>query len=161
MIWKNIGSKFDAQVAKGTEQVARRIHRRDALRTAVLTGAATVGAVALGQTPAFATITCPARCCCSPFCSGCPATSGCPSGHHLCTKPSVCGSVCEWSTGSWVHCQGYGKCGLGFTLCQDCKPTNNCNVCICISGVLCAQCCKASEVHAEYQKILERAGSAH
>jgi hypothetical protein len=156
MTWKRLGTRFDAHVESGAERMTRRITRRDTLRTAILTGAATAGAIALGQRPAFATITCPSKCGPSPICSsGCPSTNGCPSGRSLCKKPT-CG--CEWSTGSWVHCTGYGNCHQGFTLCQDCQ--HNCNICICISGIICGQCCKKEDVLAEYQRIQELAASS-
>jgi hypothetical protein len=153
---RHLGARFDNRLGKGTERIARRITRRDAVRTAILTGAATAGALALGQVPANAAITCPDRCGPSPLCraGSCPPTSGCPSGRSLCKKPT-CG--CEWTTGSWVHCQGYGRCGQGFTLCQDCR--SGCSICICISGILCAQCCSPADVLAEHQRIQELAAA--
>jgi hypothetical protein len=157
MTWKHLGTRFDAHVENGTERMTRRITRRDSIRTAILTGAAAAGAIALGQRPAFATITCPSKCGPSPICSsGCPY-SGCPSGKVLCKKPT-CG--CEWSTGSWVHCTGYGTCHQGFTLCQDCHKSSSCYICICISGILCGQCCTKEDVLLEYQRIHELAASS-
>lgn len=154
MIWKDIGTKFDARVGKGTERLARRVSRRDALRTAVITGATTVGALALGQRPAFATVRCGPACGPSPRCSsGCPLTSGCPSGRVLCTKKAGFRCTCEWATGSWVYCSGYGRCGQGFTLCQDCIPTHSCGICICLSGILCGQCCSPTDVVEEIRRL--------
>lgn len=152
--WKGIGRRIDTRVGKATEKAARLVSRRAALRTAILTGAATAGAIALGQRPAFATVRCPDRCGPSPLCSyGCP-TLGCPPHHSLCKHPPVsCGGLCVWATGTWVHCTGYGKCGQGFKLCQDCKPTHSCNICICISGVLCRDCCTVTDVRAERERI--------
>lgn len=152
--WKDLGSAIDSRVGRGTERLSRSINRRGALRAAVLTGATTMGAIALGQRPAFATVTCPSKCGPSPLCSAtCPGV-GCPSGYSLCKNPPTsCNGYCEWSTGSWVHCQGYGTCGNGYTLCQDCKPTNSCNICICVSQVICGQCCTPQQVHAEQKRI--------
>lgn len=153
------GAGIDGRIAARAEWVTRRIDRRTALRSAVLTGATTLGAMALGQRPAFATITCPDSCGPSPLCVDqgkvCPSY-GCPSGYSHCKKPSVCGDrLCNWSSGQWVHCQGYGTCGYGYTVCQDCKPSGSCNVCICISGCLCCNCCSPSDVVAEQQRLQE------
>lgn len=156
MTWKDVGTKFDGYVEKTTGRMVRIITRRDALRTAILTGAATVGTVALGMRPAMATVTCPAQCCCSPFCSGCPGV-GCPSGYHLCKRPECYPGYCEWYDGSWVHCKGYGNCGNGYTLCQDCRHNNHpcSSVCICVSQVICGQCCTQQDVRREEQRIRE------
>lgn len=162
MTWKGLGTRFDTRVEKGAERITRRINRRDALRTAILTGAATVGAIALGQRPAYATITCPDKCGPSPLCAAgsCPYT-GCPSGYVLCTDPPYeCNGYCTYSSGSWVHCKGYGTCGYGYTLCQDCKPNNSCHICICISGVICGQCCTPAQVRAEQKRIQELAAAS-
>lgn len=152
--WKEFGRRIDARVGRGTEKAGRIVNRRAALRTAILTGAATVGAVALGQRPAFAKVTCPDACGPSPLCAhGCP-TLGCPARHSLCKHPPTsCGGLCVYSTGTWVHCTGYGKCGHGFRLCQDCKPRHSCNICICISGVLCADCCTPYDVRVERERV--------
>jgi len=152
--WRELGRGLDTRVGKGTEKVARAINRRAALRTVILTGATTAGAVALGQRPAFASVTCPEKCGPSPICSsGCP-NLGCPPSHSLCKHPPTsCGGLCVWSTGTWVHCTGYGKCGQGFKLCQDCKPTHSCNLCICVSGVLCRDCCTHHDVLTEQKRI--------
>lgn len=154
--WRGIGREVDARIGRMTEKAVRVVSRRAALRTAILTGAAAAGAVALGQRPAFAAVRCPERCGPSPLCShGCPAL-GCPRHHRLCKHPPYsCGGLCVWSTGTWVHCTGYGKCGQGFTLCQDCKPSHSCDICICVSGVVCKDCCTAADVHAEREKMLD------
>jgi hypothetical protein len=161
MTSKHLGTRFDARVGTATERIARRITRRDAVRTAILTGAATVGAIAVGQVPARAAITCPQKCGPSPMCTSpaCPTTSGCPSGKVLCKKPPSTCSACEYATGSWVHCHGYGRCGQGFTLCQDCHKSGSCYVCICLSGILCGQCCSPADVLAEYQRTQELNGA--
>lgn len=155
---RKFSTQFDDRVGRGTEWITRRIDRRSALRTAMLTGAAAVGALALGELPAYATVTCPTVCGPSPLCrSGTCPYLGCPSGYSICKNPPIsCNGYCEYSTGSWVHCQGYGNCGNGYTLCQDCKPTNSCSICICISGVVCSACCSAADVVEEQRKIQEQ-----
>lgn len=163
MMWKSPGRRFDSAVGGATEHLARRITRRDALRTTVLSTAAVAGSVALGRRPAFASVTCPDPCGPSPFCTSlgltCPNT-GCPSGRTLCTKKTGFRCTCEWATGSWVHCQGYGNCGNGYTLCQDCIPSSSCSICICISGVICGQCCSPADVLNEHRKIEELAAAS-
>lgn len=157
MTSKDLGKRFDARLGKGSEGFTRRISRRDAARTAILSAVATAGALALGQRPAFATVTCPDRCGPSPRCSsGCPSPTGCPPGRSLCKAPT-CG--CEWTNGSWVHCQGYGTCGHGFTLCQDCH-NSSCNICICISGILCGNCCSPADILAEQERLQKLAAAA-
>ncbi len=156
--WKRLGASVDTGVGKGTERLGRFVSRRAALRTAVLTGATALGAVALGQRPAFAAVRCPAYCGPSSHCPKriCPEV-GCPVGHHLCkvvNGHNPCPGLCEWPTGSWVHCVGYGKCGHGFSLCQDCKPDHGCaGFCICVSGVLCRECCSPADVRAEQRRV--------
>ena len=152
--WKELGKRVDERIGRGTEKAGRILNRRSALRTVVLTGAATAGAVALGVRPAFASVTCPEACGPSPRCShGCPYV-GCPSGHTLCRHPPTsCGGYCVYSTGTWVHCTGYGKCGQGFTLCQDCKPDHSCDICICVSSIICRECCTPRDVRAEQERI--------
>lgn len=152
---RKFSTPFDEQIGRGTEWITRRIDRRTALRTVMLTGAAAVGAMAVGEMPASAAITCPQNCGPSPMCKfgTCPSL-GCPSGYSLCKNPPTsCSGYCEYSTGSWVHCTGYGTCGNGYTLCQDCKPTNSCSICICLSGIQCGSCCKPADVRADQIKI--------
>lgn len=159
---KELGARFDARLGRGAERIVRKIDRRTALRSGILGGAATIGAIVLGQNPASAarpnSVRCPQECGPSPLCSsGCPqgvGQAGCPPNHTLCKKPSVCGNkACDYYDGSWVHCEGYGPCGMGYTLCQDCKPNGNCHICICISGVACSGCCTPSDVIAEQRRI--------
>jgi len=161
MTWKDLGTKFDAQVGRGTERLTRRISRRDALRTAMLTGAATVGAIALGQRPALAAVTCGPKCGPSRFCSGCPNV-GCPSGMKLCKNNCKVGThrLCDHGSGFWIYCTGYGRCGQGYTICQDCHSSGCSDVCICLSGIICADCCSAADVLAEHQRILDSADAA-
>jgi hypothetical protein len=160
MTWKDLGTKLDEQVGKGTERITRRITRRDALRTAMLTGVATVGAIALGQRPALASVRCGPPCGPSSFCSGCPGL-GCPSGMRLCKNNCKVGTsrLCDHGNGHWIYCTGYGRCGQGYTICQDCHTEGQCNVCICLSAVQCADCCSATDVMAQQQRLLDMAAA--
>ncbi len=124
----------------------------------MLTGAATVGAIALGQRPASAAVKCGPKCGPSPFCTSPPCPNvGCPSGKKLCKNN--CNGLCDHATGSWVYCSGYGRCGNGYTICQDCHKQGSCYVCICLSGIICADCCSSAEVVAEHQRIQELTGA--
>lgn len=152
--WRQLGSRIDTRIGRGAEKAGRIVSRRAALRTAILTGASAIGAVALGQRPAFARVTCPERCGPSPLCAhGCPDL-GCPPYHSLCKHPPrSCYGLCVYATGTWVHCTGYGRCRRGFRLCQDCKPHHSCDICICVSGILCRDCCHQRDVLAEAERI--------
>lgn len=154
--WKRIGARIDDRIGAGAEKAGRFVSRRAALRTAILTGATAIGSLALGKAPAFAAVRCPESCGPSPLCSQhCPPL-GCPAHHSLCKVrggKNPCPGLCVWPNGTWVHCVGYGNCGEGFKLCQDCKPSGSCNICICISAVLCRQCCTPQDVRNERQWI--------
>lgn len=152
--WRDLGRRIDTRIGQGIERAGRAVSRRAALRTAILTAVTAAGSAALGQRPAFARIHCPDRCGPSPRCRhGCPKL-GCPPHHSLCKHPPrSCGGLCVWATGTWVHCTGYGKCRRGFTLCQDCKPHHSCDICICVSGILCRDCCHPRDVRRERERI--------
>jgi hypothetical protein len=153
MSWRELGTKFDDRVGRGTDRIARRTSRRDVLRTAVLGSVAAAGAIALGQRPALAAVHCKAPCGSgggSPRCSGCPSL-GCPSGMKLCKNN--CHGLCPYPHGTWVRCTGLGRCGKGYTVCQDCHSEGSCNVCECESGIQCADCCSSADVQAERRRM--------
>ncbi len=152
--WQELGRRIDTRIGRGIEKAGRIVSRRAALRTAILTGVTAACAVALGQRPALARVRCPERCGPSPRCRyGCPHV-GCPPRHSLCKSPPVsCGGWCVYASGTWVHCTGYGKCGRGYTLCLDCRRHHSCHVCICVSGILCRDCCHRRDVEAEARRI--------
>lgn len=159
MSWTDVGGGMDAQIGQAAEWVTRKIDRRTVLRAGMLSGVATIGALALGQRPARAT-NCGPVCGPSPRCSeGCPSL-GCPAGHTLCKKPPSTCRDCTYSSGSWVRCTGLGACGNGYTLCQDCVPTGSCSVCTCESGVRCGNCCSPADVQAEQQRLREFTAAA-
>jgi hypothetical protein len=146
-----------------TERISRRLSRRDALKTAVVGGAAGIAALTLGQLPAQAlTFDCgPTR-----RCNGCPA-NGCPSGYSLCkgSSTSNCfnnqGFRCEWPGGSWVAARGGGKCGEAFYVCYDCIGSSGCpGWCTCLSGQICGQCCTPADVQQEWKRLQHELANA-
>ena len=153
MSWRELGTRFDDRIGRGTDRITRRISRRDAVRTAVLGGVAAAGAIALGRRPALAAVQCQAPCGShggSPHCSGCP-NLGCPSGMRLCRNN--CGTTCPYPHGTWIRCTGLGRCGHGYTVCQDCHNNGCSDVCECESGIQCADCCSAADVQAERHRV--------
>lgn len=180
MSWTQFGTRLDTRVAGVAERTVRRMSRRQALRTAVVGGAAGLAAVAIGQRPAFA-VTCD----CGPTarCSACPAF-GCPSGYSLCKygtgsgeHPHCCNSKrqstsqccntaicscgfcgCAWPSGQWVACTGLGL-GHGYEICYDCLKGNNgtnCGSwCTCLGGCICCKCTTPQQVRMEAKRIQE------
>jgi|SRR5215469_8325433 len=167
MSWSGLGDKFDRSVGRVTERVNRRLTRRDALRTAVLGGAASVAAVTLGQKPALA-VDC--QCGPTPRCnrydsSPCPKTPGCPTGFKLCKNRSdqfcscinghgnTAGSCCLWSSGNWIACTGLGS-GHGYKVCSDCVRHNGCSRwCTCLSNCVCCTCTTAEDIRREQLRL--------
>lgn len=156
MNWRQWGAKADARIGDATERAMRRMNRRDVVRTAVLGGAASIAAVAVGERPSFA-----ASCDCGPTkrCAGCPAT-GCPSGYSLClgSSTSNCfnsqGFRCEWPSGEWVACSGLGRFGHGIEICYDCKGSSGCKGwCTCLSQCICCNCTTAADVVGEQRRL--------
>jgi hypothetical protein len=164
-----MGERIDAGVGGAVEKMARRLSRRDAMRTAVIGGAAGVAALALGQRPALA-VTCD----CGPtvHCSHyknrhCPSGAGCPTGYTLCKNSSSAycsceqghynwqGFCCEWSAGSWIACSGLGK-GHGYEVCSDCLgPGGECTYwCTCLSSCICCDCTTAKDVKEEHKRLM-------
>jgi hypothetical protein len=137
-----------------SEQVARRVNRRDALRRAVLGGTTGLAALALGTSPAQA-----AGCWCGPTrrCGSCPEV-GCPPGHQLCTsKIANCvntqGFPCEWPSGSWIACVNLGK-GMGYKVCYDCIGASGCeHWCTCLSECICCHCASPADIRAEQKRL--------
>jgi hypothetical protein len=153
--WKQTGERFDARVGDLAERVARRVSRRETLRGALVSGAAGLAALAVGERPAQA-----AGCQCGPTrrCAHCPEI-GCPDGYHLC-KGSFTGDCfnrqgyrCEWPQGTWIACMGLGK-GYGYKVCYDCKGTSGCpGWCTCLSSCICCNCKSVADVRAEQHRI--------
>lgn len=173
MAWQKVGDKFDTRVGELTEKITRRMSRRDALRTAVVGGAASIAALAVGQRPAEARAL--TSCDCGPtyrcghYGHSCPSY-GCPSGYDLCKNGSaycscdqghynVQGYCCEYSSGSWVACNNGGTCGAGYRLCYDCHCPSGCTYsgcrywCTCLSACICCNCCTKEQVRAEMKRL--------
>lgn len=165
MIWRQLGAAFDARIGNAAELGARRMTRRNALRTAVLGGAASVAAITLGQSPASADA---GDMGCGPTsrCSGCTANpyAACPSGYSLCKgKPvSSCsdagaccndeGFNCEWASGTWQAYDGLGF-GYGYEICYDCKNSGGCDTwCTCLGTCICCRCTSLADVRAEMKR---------
>lgn len=149
MSWKEEETGLDSSVGKLVETVHRRISRRNALRTAVIGGVGTFASLAVGQSPAGA-ISC--DCGPSPRCSSGQGGDGCPSGKSLCKKPTC---SCEWTSGYWVACTGFGLCKNGYELCYDCHSSGSCTICTVLSGIYCSGCCSATDLREEQHRIQE------
>jgi hypothetical protein len=155
MSWKQAGERFDARIADLAERTARRVSRRNALRSVLIGGSAGIAALAVGERPALA-----ADCRCGPTrrCSGCPEV-GCPHGYELCkgSFTSDCfnsqGYRCEWPQGTWIACMGVGK-GYGYRVCYDCIGKSGCKGwCTCLSECVCCHCQTVADVRAEQHRI--------
>ena len=117
MAWRQLGSSFDARVSQMTERAARKMARRNILRTVFVGGAASIAAISIGETPALAA-DCAGACGPTPRCHRCRPTE-CPHGYVLC-KGSPWGDCfnkegyrCEWPKGLWIACTGLGH-GYGY-----------------------------------------------
>jgi hypothetical protein len=150
-----VGSYFGSRSSRGvgvlSEQAGRWIDRRGVLRGALVGAVTGMGAIALGQRPAFATPSCSHGVDCGPtpscnaqaFCGG--GSGGCPTGYSLCHLSGPCGSGkqkneqgywCEWSSGYWVACNGCNGSGT-YKLCLDCVGPGGCSEwCTCVSPCL-------------------------
>jgi hypothetical protein len=150
--------RADDGVGHIAEHAYRTLSRRAVVRGGLVSGTAGLAALAIGERPAAA-----ATCDCGPTsrCSGCRST-GCPSGYSLCkgSGTSNCfnnqGFRCEWPSGSWVACSGFGACHNGYQLCYDCIGPGGCaHWCTCLSSCICCNCCSPAEVRAEQKRIQE------
>jgi hypothetical protein len=165
MGWTRWGTSLDTRIGGVAERAARRLSRRDALRSAVVTGTAGLAALSLGQQPALASAE---ICHCGPTrrCSGCPGT-GCPHGHRLCkgSLSSGCfntqGYRCEWPNGTWIACMNIGSGGYGYKVCYDCIGAGGCrDWCTCLSQCVCCECETVADLRAEQQR-LQSAAAPH
>jgi hypothetical protein len=146
-----MGDQVDRGIGVVSEKATRWMTRRAAMRSAVIGAVAGIGAVALGQTPAFAAPNCSSGVDCGPtpscnnftFCGG--GSGGCPSGYSLCKLSGPCGTGkkknrwgfwCEWSSGHWVACNNCSGSGT-YRLCLDCVGPSGCSGwCTCVSPCL-------------------------
>jgi hypothetical protein len=171
-----LGQKFDSRIARLSEGLARRISRRDALRTAIVGGASGIAALTLGQRPALAqTCYCGPTYRCNDYGHDC-HNYGCPTGYELCKNASdyYCscaqghfnrqGYCCEYTAGTWVACGGLGK-GYGYELCYDCIATGKGDAghgntkdrctdwCTCLSACICCTCTSPDQVRSELSRV--------
>ncbi len=157
MAWRQFGSSFDARVSQMTERAARRMSRRNILRTVFVSGAASIAAISIGETPALAA-DCAGHCGPTPRCKGCRPTE-CPHGYILC-KGSPSGDCfnkegyrCEWPRGLWIACTGLGH-GYGYKICKDCIFRHRCrDWCTCLTECVCCHCKTAADFKEEQYRI--------
>jgi hypothetical protein len=151
----------DSRISVATEDLARRITRRQAVvrfvkGVAGATAALSVGRLAMASGASAAGLCNWAN---GHQCSGCPSQAACPSGYVICKHGTdrYCGgtSVCPYPSGNWVSIS-CGRCGMGYYVCTDCRPSGNpdCgSVCTCLSGCICSGCCSRAEVKREFARI--------
>jgi hypothetical protein len=153
MTRRQLGSSFDARINQMAERATRRMSRRNILRTVFVGGAASIAAVSIGETPAFAD-DCTRRCGPTSQCLRCRPTE-CPHGYVLC-KGSFTGDCfnhegyrCEWPHGLWIACTGLGH-GYGYRICKDCIFRDRCrDWCTCLTDCVCCSCRTAEDFKAE------------
>jgi len=156
MAWRQFGSSFDARVSQMTERASRRMSRRNILRTVFVSGAASIAAISIGETPARAS-DCAGNCGPTPRCRNCRPTE-CPHGYILCkgSPSSDCfnkeGYRCEWPSGMWIACTGLGH-GYGYKICKDCILPHRCpDWCTCLTECLCCNCKTAADFKEEQRR---------
>ena len=157
MAWRQLGSSFDARVSQMTERAARKMARRNILRTVFVGGAASIAAISIGETPALAA-DCAGNCGPTPRCKSCRPTE-CPHGYVLC-KGSPWGDCfnkegyrCEWPKGMWIACTGLGH-GYGYKICKDCIFRHRCrDWCTCLTECVCCTCKTAADFKEEQYRL--------
>lgn len=159
MAGRQFGSSFDARISRMTERATRRMSRRNILRTVFVSGAASIAAISIGETPALALdADCARHCGPTSRCSRCRPTE-CPHGYLLC-KGSFSGDCfndegyrCEWPHGYWIACTGLGH-GYGYKICKDCKFRDRCrDWCTCLTDCVCCHCKTAKDFKEEQLRI--------
>jgi hypothetical protein len=159
MAWRQFGPSFDARISQMTERAARRMSRRNILRTVFVGGGASIAAISIGETPAQALhADCARNCGPTSRCSRC-RPSECPHGYVLC-KGSFSGDCfnhegyrCEWPHGLWIACSGFGH-GYGYKICKDCIFRDRCrDWCTCLTDCVCCGCKTAEDFKREQLRI--------
>jgi hypothetical protein len=157
MTWRQFGSSFDARINQMAERATRRMSRRNILRTVFVSGAASIAAISIGETPALAD-DCTRHCGPTSRCRRCRPTY-CPHGYVLCkgSLRSDCfnneGYRCEWPQGLWIACTGLGH-GYGYRICKDCIFRDRCSDwCTCLTDCVCCTCRTAEDFKAEQLQI--------
>ena len=145
----------DTKMSHLTEDVARRLSRRQVVLRGVKGLAASLAAVSAGGAfavrDAFGRTT--ACGCVYPGCGRCSCrgltcpSTGCPSGCYICTSGDCPNTACIYSGGSWVDSNcSCGRCGYGYYRCYDCRCTSCSRLCGCRSICLCSGCCAQDEI---------------
>ena len=144
----------DTQISLLTEDVVRKVSRRQALIRGVKGMSAVVAGLSVGSLirteEAFAACSCS---CTYPGCGHCSCRgktcpfNGCPSGCIQCTSTDCPGTSCIYGDANWICCFGCGQ-GSGFYRCWDCRCTGCGTLCGCKSGCLCSGCRTAEDVKA-------------
>jgi hypothetical protein len=155
-----LSDQADRRMSHLTEDLARKLSRRQILKKSVKGIVASVAGLTFGSTvgadPAHAR-----ACGCSyPGCGhcncrgkSCPRNGGCPSGCVVCTKADCPSSACIYSGGSWIDADcSCGTCGFGYFRCYDCRCTSCSKLCGCRTTCLCSGCCRAAELRAQMAK---------
>lgn len=158
-------SSTDTKMSHVTEDVARRISRREVVLKGVKGAAATVAALSVGGMGAARGAFAATSCGCSyPGCGHCSCrgyscpSSGCPSACQICTSGDCPGTSCIYSGGSWIdsNCP-CGVCGFGYFRCYDCRCTACSRLCGCRSTCLCSGCCAQEQVKVQMARDEELA----
>jgi hypothetical protein len=157
MARRQFSSGFDAKISQVTERAIRRMSRRNILRTVFVSGAASIAAISVGETPALAD-DCTRHCGPTSRCRHCRPTE-CPHGYVLCKGSFVSdcfnhqGYRCEWPAGLWIACTGLGH-GYGYKICKDCIFRDRCNDwCTCLTDCICCGCRNAADFKEEQYRL--------
>lgn len=153
-------NRTDSRVSVASEEIARKISRRQAVSRMVKGVVGATAALSVGKLVAPSVAGASGLCnwANGKECSGCPSSASCPSGYVICTSSDkYCGTSgeCPYPNGDWVSIS-CGRCGMGYYVCTDCRPSGDSNcrdVCTCLSGCICSGCCTPAEVKAEFAKL--------
>lgn len=150
----------DKQISIWAESIARLMQRRKFLAQGLKGVGAAAAAIAIGSFAgvrhAFAQ-TCTCDWAFSGQCTGSgPYEDDCPSGCTICTSSDNCSGWCNWSSGAWVSCNGFGSCGNGYRMCIDCKCPNCSDVCTVLTGIICGNCCTKQQLEESLRATLTR-----
>lgn len=156
----------DRRLSELSEDVARKLSRRQVLRKGVKGAVAAVAVLAFGGTAGVrgAVASSLVSCGCSyPGCGHCscrgktcPSGGGCPSGCYVCKKTTCPNTACIYNTGSWIDADcPCGICGYGYFRCYDCRCTSCSRLCGCRSWCLCSGCCRPEELGHQLERDKE------
>jgi hypothetical protein len=151
----------DRKLSELSEDMARKLSRRQALLKGVKGAAAAVAVLAVGGTVGVRdALAATSSCGCSyPGCGHCSCrgkscpSSGCPSGCYICKSTTCPNTACIYTSGSWIdsNCP-CGRCGFGYFRCYDCRCTSCSKLCGCRSICLCSGCCSPEELEHQFER---------